>query len=128
MSLAWLRPLAPRSREPAAAAVVKALVLRPEEAAADFVEFLNRSWREWFRARWAPVWPVLAARARVFADVVSAQGASAALAMIDPSVTVTAFGSVSIAAAGAAGPCLADRACLIDQRVPHVARRPRRAG
>jgi DNA-binding transcriptional ArsR family regulator len=86
-----------RSREPAVAAVVEALVMRPEQAVADFVEFLDRSWREWFSAEWATNLPVLAARARVFADTVSAQGASAALLTIDPSVTVTAAGSVSIA-------------------------------
>jgi len=86
-----------RSREPAVAAAVEALVLRPEEAAADFVDFLDRSWREWFCAEWATIRPVLAARARVFADVVSAQGAVAALATIDSAVTVTASGSVSIA-------------------------------
>jgi DNA-binding transcriptional ArsR family regulator len=79
------------------AAVVEALVSRPDEAAADFVEFLDRSWREWFSAEWATIRPVLAARARAFADTVSARGASAALATIDPSVTVTAPGSVSIA-------------------------------
>jgi len=86
-----------RSREPAVAAVVEALVLRPQEAAADFVGFLERSWREWFNAEWATIQPVLAARARVFADTVSAQGAAPALATIDPSVTVTAPGSASIA-------------------------------
>jgi DNA-binding transcriptional ArsR family regulator len=86
-----------RSREPAVAAVVEALVLRPDEAAADFVGFLDCSWREWFSAEWATIRPVLAARARVFADMVSAQGASAALAAIDPSVMVTVPGSVSIA-------------------------------
>lgn len=86
-----------RSREPAVAAVVEALVSRPAEAAADFVEFLDCSWREWFSAEWAAIRPVLAARARVFADTVSARGAAAALATIDPSVTVTAAGSASIA-------------------------------
>jgi DNA-binding transcriptional ArsR family regulator len=86
-----------RSREPAVAAVVEALVSRPDEAAADFVEFLERSWREWFRVEWAAIRPVLAARARVFADTVSTRGLSAALTAIDPSVTVTAPGSVSIA-------------------------------
>jgi DNA-binding transcriptional ArsR family regulator len=86
-----------RSREPAVAAVVEALVLRPGEAAADFVEFLDRSWREWFSTEWAAIRPMLAARARVLTDTVSAQGASAALATIDSSVTVMARGSVSIA-------------------------------
>jgi DNA-binding transcriptional ArsR family regulator len=86
-----------RSREPAVAAVVEALVLRPEEAVADFVAFLDRSWQEWFCAEWATIRPVLASRARVFADVISAHGAAAALATVDPSVAVTAPGSVSIA-------------------------------
>jgi DNA-binding transcriptional ArsR family regulator len=86
-----------RSREPAVAAVVEALASRPDEAAADFVEFLDRSWREWFSAELAAIRPVLAARARVFADTVSAQGATTALAAIDPSVTMTAPGSISIA-------------------------------
>jgi DNA-binding transcriptional ArsR family regulator len=86
-----------RSREPAVAAVVETLVLRPDEAAADFVGFLDRSWREWFCAEWAATRPVLVARARVFADTVSAHGTAAALTTADPSVTVTASGSVSIA-------------------------------
>jgi len=86
-----------RSREPAVAAVVEALVSRPQEAVADFAAFLDRSWREWFRAEWAAARPALAARARLFADTVSAQGASAGVATIDSSVTVTAPGSVSIA-------------------------------
>ncbi|HZR50749.1 MAG TPA: DUF5937 family protein [Streptosporangiaceae bacterium] len=85
------------SREPAVAAVVEGLALRPEKAAAGFVEFLERSWQEWFSAEWAAIAPVLAARARRFADTAAAQGASATLATIDPSVTVTATGSVSIA-------------------------------
>lgn len=86
-----------RSREPGVAAVVEALVFRPDEGVADFVAFLDRSWREWFGAEWATIQPVLAARARVFADTVSAQGAPAALATIDPSVTMTAPGTVSMA-------------------------------
>jgi DNA-binding transcriptional ArsR family regulator len=86
-----------RSREPAVAAVVEALVSRPDEAAADFVEFLDCSWQAWFRAEWATVQPVLTARARVLADTVSARGAATALATIDSSVTVTSSGSVSIA-------------------------------
>jgi DNA-binding transcriptional ArsR family regulator len=86
-----------RSWEPAVAAVVEALVLRPDEAAADFVKFLDRSWQEWFSAEWTQIRPVLTARASVFADMVSAHGAAAALATIDPSVTVTAPGSVSLA-------------------------------
>jgi DNA-binding transcriptional ArsR family regulator len=103
-----LRPIAPsgeiraavhwsRSRGPAVTAVVDALVTRPVEGAADFVQFLDASWREWFSAEWAKIRPVLAARARAFADTVSAHGAAAALATIDPSVNVTAPGSASIA-------------------------------
>jgi hypothetical protein len=90
-------PFTGRSREPAVAAVVEALASRPDEAAADFVEFLDRSWREWFSAEWATIRPVLAGRARVFADTVSAQGAATALATLDPSITVTGPGSISIA-------------------------------
>jgi len=37
----------------------------------DFVQFLDRSWREWFRSEWTTIRPVLAARARVFADMTS---------------------------------------------------------
>ena len=102
-----------RSREPAVAAVVEALVLRPEEAAADFVAFLDRSWQEWFSAEWATIGPGLAARARVFADTVSAQGASAALATIDPSVTVTGRGSVSIAKVQNARHDVSDRGLVV---------------
>jgi DNA-binding transcriptional ArsR family regulator len=86
-----------RSREPAVAAVVEALVLNPDEAAADFVEFLAGSWREWFSAEWATIRPALAVRARIFADTVSGQDPGAALAAIDPSVTVAAPGSIIVA-------------------------------
>ena len=103
-----LRPISPsgdtraalhwsRSREPAVTAVVDALVSRPAEAAADFVQFLDASWREWFSAEWAAIRPVLAARARALADTVATRGAAAALTTIDPSVTVTAAASVSLA-------------------------------
>jgi DNA-binding transcriptional ArsR family regulator len=103
-----LRPISPsgetraalhwsRSRDPAVTAVVHALVSHPEEAAADFLRFLEASWREWFSAEWAAVRPVLAARARVFADTVSSRGAAAALATVDPSVTATGPGSAGIA-------------------------------
>lgn len=103
-----LRPISPsgdaraaihwsRSRGPSVAAVVHTLVTSPDRAAADFLEFLDASWREWFSVEWDKTRPVLAARARVFADTVSVHGAAAALAAIDPAVTVTAPGSVSIA-------------------------------
>lgn len=82
----------------AVAAVVAALADRPDEAAADFLDFLEASWREWFSAEWEAVRPALANRARAFAHTVSAHGAVAALTGIDPSVTATASGaSVSIA-------------------------------
>lgn len=103
-----LRPISPsgeiraalhwaRSRDPVVTAVVDALVARPDQGAADFLRFLDHSWQEWFSAEWTAIRPILAARARVFADTVSAHGAAAALATIDTSVTVTAAGSVSIA-------------------------------
>jgi DNA-binding transcriptional ArsR family regulator len=103
-----LRPISPtgdtgtalrwsRSRDPAVRETVGALVMRPAEAVADFVQFLDASWREWFSTEWTAIRPVLAGRARAFADTVSARGGAAALATIDPSVTATAPGSVSIA-------------------------------
>jgi len=103
-----LRPISPsgdthaalhwsQSREPAVRVAVDALVTRPAEAAADFLRFLDASWQEWFSAEWLTIRPVLAARARAFADTVSSGGAAAALTTIDPSVTIAAGGSVSIA-------------------------------
>jgi DNA-binding transcriptional ArsR family regulator len=103
-----LRPISPsgeigaavhwsRSRGPKVTAAVDALVTRPAEAVADFLQFLDDCWREWFSDEWAAIRPVLVARARVFADTVSARGAAAALATTDPAVTVTTPGSASIA-------------------------------
>jgi DNA-binding transcriptional ArsR family regulator len=69
---------------------VAALVSRPEDAVRDFLRFAELSRREWFAAEWARVRPALTARARVFADMVTRQGAAAALAALDPSVTQTA--------------------------------------
>ncbi len=104
-----LRPISPpgdvraalhwsRSRGPAVAAVVEALVTRPAEAVEDFLRFLDRSWQEWFSAEWVRIGPVLEARARRFADTVSMRGAAAALAALDPSVTSAGCGgAVSIA-------------------------------
>jgi DNA-binding transcriptional ArsR family regulator len=91
-ALHWAQP-----REPVVTAVVDALVTRPAEAAADFLQFLDASWREWFSAEWTMIRPALAARARAFADTVSRRGAVAALTTIDPSVTATTAASVSIA-------------------------------
>lgn len=104
-----LRPVSPsgetraalhwaRSRDRAAATVAEALVRRPGEAVADFLEFLDASWREWFSAEWARIRPALAAGARRFDDTVAAHGAAAALCSLDPSVTAAASGGrVSIA-------------------------------
>lgn len=98
-----LRPISPsgdtraavhwsRSRGPAVAAVVEKLVTRPADAVADFLRFLDRSWQEWFSAEWVRILPVLATRARSFADTLSVRGAAAALAGLDPSVTVAGSG------------------------------------
>jgi DNA-binding transcriptional ArsR family regulator len=102
-----LRPISPsgdfgvamrwsRSRDPATAGVVEALVTHPAEAVADFLEFLESSWQEWFSAEWDRIRPVLAARARRFADLVSTRGAVRALTTLDPSVTAAGAG-ISIA-------------------------------
>lgn len=104
-----LRPVSPsgdthaalhwsRSRDRAAAAVAEALVRRPAEAVADFLEFLDASWREWFSAEWLKIRPALAARARHFDATLAAHGTAAALGSLDPSVTTAASGErVSIA-------------------------------
>jgi DNA-binding transcriptional ArsR family regulator len=81
-----------RARRPAVRARVEALAARPEEAVADFLGFLERSREEWFAAEWDRIRPVLAARARRFADTVDAHGAAAALTTLDPSVTLGAAG------------------------------------
>src|SRR5262249_59842645 len=87
----------PGPRGPAVAAVVEKLVTRPADAVAAFLRFLDRSWQEWFSAEWVRILPVLAARARLFADTVSVRGAATALAGLDSSVTVAASGdAVSI--------------------------------
>jgi DNA-binding transcriptional ArsR family regulator len=76
-----------RSRGPAVRALVEALATRPAEAVEDFLGFLERSWQEWFAAEWRRTRPLLAARARHFADTVAARGAAAALITLDASVT-----------------------------------------
>lgn len=87
-----------RSRGPAVEALVEALLARPDDAVEDFLRFLDHSWREWFSAEWRRIRPVLAARARRFADTVSAYGAAPALTTLDPSVTLgRSDGDVSIA-------------------------------
>jgi Family of unknown function (DUF5937)/Helix-turn-helix domain len=98
-----LRPISPvgdtraalrwgRSRGPAVAGLVQSLVDHPAQAVADFVDFVERCWREWFAAEWARVQPGLAARARQFADMVSTRGAVPALVTLDPAVTPVSTG------------------------------------
>lgn len=81
-----------RARPPAVAALVASLVNRPHEAVADFLAFLEQSWQEWFAAEWRTIQPILAARARRFADTVARRGAAAALATLDPAVTRSGTG------------------------------------
>ena len=83
-----------KARGPGVAALAEALAGRPDQAVASFLDFLERSWREWFRAEWTRIRPVLAARAREFTDLTARQGAVAALAGIDPAVTATPAGLV----------------------------------
>lgn len=83
-----------KARGPEVAAIADSLTERPDQAVASFLDFLERSWREWFGAEWARIRPVLAARAREFADVADRQGAVTALAGMDPAVTATPAGVV----------------------------------
>lgn len=104
-----LRPISPsgdtqvalhwsRSRGPAVAALVEALVSRPDGAVDDFLRFLEQSWREWFAAEWARIRPVVAAQARRLADLTATRGAVAALTALDPAVTpARSGGGVTIA-------------------------------
>jgi DNA-binding transcriptional ArsR family regulator len=104
-----LRPISPsgdtrvalhwsRSRGPAVAALVESLVTHPDDAVADFLRFLERSWHEWFSVEWTRIQPVLAAQARRVADLVSTRGVGPALTALDPSVTpARSGGGVSIA-------------------------------
>jgi DNA-binding transcriptional ArsR family regulator len=90
-----LRPVV-RSAAASRGPVVEALLHRPAEAAADFLWFLDATWREWFGAEWQRLRPTLAARARRFTDTVAGYGAAHALTTLDASVTRTGTG-VSIA-------------------------------
>jgi DNA-binding transcriptional ArsR family regulator len=80
------------SRGPAVAASVTALLERPAEAVADFLDFLEVSWHEWFAAEWHRVQPSLAARARRFTDLAARHGAQDALTSLDPAITATPTG------------------------------------
>jgi DNA-binding transcriptional ArsR family regulator len=75
------------ARAPEVAEQVRRLRQEPGDAVADFLDFLRRSWDEWFAAEWQRIQPVLAERARHFAQVVAASGAAAALAGLDPALT-----------------------------------------
>ncbi|MDP4511768.1 ArsR/SmtB family transcription factor [Nonomuraea turcica] len=77
-----------QSRDPAVADRVEALATRPDDAIGEFLSFLEHSWREWFRAEWARIRPVLAARARRFADTASLHGPGPALTALDPSISM----------------------------------------
>jgi DNA-binding transcriptional ArsR family regulator len=118
-----LRPISPagdsvaalhwsRSREPAVAAVVAALVSRPADAVADFLRFLAGSWDEWFGREWDRVRPALAARARLFADTAARHGAAAALTAADPAVTSAGRG-ISIAKVASARHDVSRRGLLV---------------
>jgi DNA-binding transcriptional ArsR family regulator len=74
------------------AASVTALLERPADAVADFLDFLEASWHEWFAAEWHRVQPSLAARARRFTDLLSRHGAQDALTSLDPAITATPTG------------------------------------
>jgi len=90
-----LRPVV-RSASTSRGPVVDALLHRPAEATADFLWFLDATWREWFEAEWQRLRPTLAARARRFTDTVARHDAAHALTTLDASVTRTGAG-VSIA-------------------------------
>jgi DNA-binding transcriptional ArsR family regulator len=78
------------ARSPAVAELIDRLHHDPDEPVADFLDFLKCSWDEWFADEWARIQPVLAARARHFAQLVAASGAPAALAALDPALTAGA--------------------------------------
>ena len=80
------------SRGPAVAASVTALLERPAEAVAGFLDFLEASWHEWFADEWHRVRPSLAAEARRFTDLVFRRGTRAALTSLDPAITATPTG------------------------------------
>jgi DNA-binding transcriptional ArsR family regulator len=88
-----------RARDPAVVARVDALVERPADGVAEFVDFLAETWTVWFAAEWDRVEPALRSRARRFThDVATTGGVAAALAGLDGSITPTAGGAgISIA-------------------------------
>lgn len=103
-----LRPIAPsgddevaarwaRSRDVATRARVDALRCDPGTAVEEFVDFVERSWEEWFGAEWRRVRLEVAASARRIRDLVAHRGSVEAVASLEPAVTVVGDDSVSIA-------------------------------
>lgn len=90
-----LRPIV-RSAAASRGPVVEALLRRPAEAVAEFLWFLEATWHEWFGAEWERRQPLLAARARRFADAADRHGVAHALTTVDAAVATSASG-VSIA-------------------------------
>jgi DNA-binding transcriptional ArsR family regulator len=90
-----LRPVV-RSAAASRGPVVQALFDRPAKAVAEFRWFLEATWDEWFGAEWERLQPLLAARARRFADTARRKGAAFALTTVDTAITETGSG-VSIA-------------------------------
>lgn len=85
-----------RSRGPEVAALVRALVMEPDVAVANFLDFLDRCWREWFAGEWPHLRPRLVARARQFTDLAAVRGAVPALASLDPAVRPGRGDSVTV--------------------------------
>jgi DNA-binding transcriptional ArsR family regulator len=85
-----------RSRGPAVTALVDMLIDRPHEGVARFLDFLEASWREWFRDEWHEVRAGLAQRSRKIEDSLQRFGTAAALASLDPAVTVRGGGGKGV--------------------------------
>jgi DNA-binding transcriptional ArsR family regulator len=84
------------ARAPGVDALVEALRSDPGPAVAEFLEFLDITWDEWFEAEWQRVRPALAARARDFAQMASVHGTTQAVAALDAGLSATGDG-VSLA-------------------------------
>lgn len=91
-ALRWARP-----RGEQVAGLVRGLVDHPESVTARFVEFLERSWQQWFAAEWASQRADAGDRARRLRDAISRSGPAAALAGLDPAITAGAPERVRIA-------------------------------
>jgi DNA-binding transcriptional ArsR family regulator len=88
-----------RSRDPAVTKRVEALIDRPAEGAAEFLDFLAETWAVWFEAQWRRIEPGIRAATRRFSRRVTTTGSVAkALATLDPAIAASATdGGVSIA-------------------------------